>query len=699
MPTTYSNSLRLSLIGNGEQAGTWGTTTNTNLGTLLDTAVAGNVTVPITSATQALTAENGVSDQARQAIITLTISGSWGTPGDFSIYAPNKPKQYIVFNNTAYNASLRVGNGVNSTTAVAGNVPLVIAAGRKLVVFCDSTSFFTIDSSGITGILAVANGGTGVAYSTGSSAYTGTGVVLSTTPTLTNPTLVTQTVAGNSVVTGAFAPTGSTYLNGIATGVNYAQTIAQGVGTINTSTNEITLPSALYSNDMAVLLSSSVTMPTGLSTNTPYYVINTNRTAFFSGVGSISGTTLTINSVYTGSIGVDTLISGTGVTSVLVTGLGTGTGGAGTYSIAGASQTVDTRIINGTYSGPQSFKLSTSLSGGSAVAITNVGSGNLTLTPISLGITAPVGTTTNASGFSPLATCAFVSASNPFSSTNWTATETVATQSASFTSASPTVVTVTAAPATGTAVSYSTTGTLPSSITANAAYYAYNLSSTTYNLSTTAGTSQTATITAGASFTATINNGTVGVAGTIMTVTAVSAGPIVAGQTISGAGITGTPTISAFGTSGTTGVGGTGTYIVSTSQNIGSTSITASSIPGVITVAAAPANGDIVSFATTGALPTGLTAGPPTFYYVVNRTSTTFQVSATSGGSAITTSGTQSGTHTATWRTLVNTTATGSGITETTSKLVFRYKNLSKFSIDLGGNLVAAGNITAFGSP
>jgi hypothetical protein len=56
-------------------------------------------------------------------------------------------------------------------------------------------------------------------------------------------------------------------------------------------------------------------------------------------------------------------------------------------------------------------------------------------------------------------------------------------------------------------------------------------------------------------------------------------------------------------------------------------------------------NGMAVRFSTTGALPTGLTAG--TTYYVVNAGAGTFQVAATVGGSAIVTSGTQSGTHTA----------------------------------------------------
>ena len=56
--------------------------------------------------------------------------------------------------------------------------------------------------------------------------------------------------------------------------------------------------------------------------------------------------------------------------------------------------------------------------------------------------------------------------------------------------------------------------------------------------------------------------------------------------------------------------------------------------------------GDAVTLATTGALPTGLTAG--TTYYVISSGLTTnaFEVAATPGGAAINTSGTQSGTQT-----------------------------------------------------
>lgn len=70
-------------------------------------------------------------------------------------------------------------------------------------------------------------------------------------------------------------------------------------------------------------------------------------------------------------------------------------------------------------------------------------------------------------------------------------------------------------------------------------------------------------------------------------------------------------------------------------------------VPGVVTWNAhGLPNGAKVRFSTTGALPTGLTAA--TDYFVVSAAANTFQVSATKGGAAITTSGTQSGVHTGT---------------------------------------------------
>ena len=44
MTSTYSPNLKLTLMGTGDQSGTWGDTTNTNLGTLVEEAIAGYTT-------------------------------------------------------------------------------------------------------------------------------------------------------------------------------------------------------------------------------------------------------------------------------------------------------------------------------------------------------------------------------------------------------------------------------------------------------------------------------------------------------------------------------------------------------------------------------------------------------------------------------------------------------------------------------
>lgn len=67
--------------------------------------------------------------------------------------------------------------------------------------------------------------------------------------------------------------------------------------------------------------------------------------------------------------------------------------------------------------------------------------------------------------------------------------------------------------------------------------------------------------------------------------------------------------------------------------------------PGVVTdTAHGFSNGQAVAFTTTGALPTGLTAG--TFYFIINQATNTYQLSLTAGGSAINFTGSTSGVHT-----------------------------------------------------
>lgn len=127
MASTYSPYLRLELIGTGEQTGTWGATTNTNLGTLIDQAVAGTATVDVTAGDVTLTALNGASDQSRQAILKIT-----GTPGAArNVIAPESSKWYLISNDCGQTITLKGA----STTGYA------IADGETLLMFWNGTDF------------------------------------------------------------------------------------------------------------------------------------------------------------------------------------------------------------------------------------------------------------------------------------------------------------------------------------------------------------------------------------------------------------------------------------------------------------------------------------------------------------------------------------------------------------------------------
>ena len=182
MASTYSPSLRIELIGAGDQAGTWNTTTNSNLGTIIESAIAGYVAVSVTSANQAFTALDGAADQARNAVIALTTT----TGANFAVYAPPQEKTYVIYNTTAFTATVYNSTVIGNTTAAGLGV--AVAAGGKVAMFSDGTNFRTTDAGSFSGVLPVVNGGTGVATSTGTG-----NTVLSTSPTLVTPILGTPT--------------------------------------------------------------------------------------------------------------------------------------------------------------------------------------------------------------------------------------------------------------------------------------------------------------------------------------------------------------------------------------------------------------------------------------------------------------------------------------------------------------------------
>jgi hypothetical protein len=140
MASTYSPSLKITLPGDGDQSGIWGQTTNTNLGTLIEQAITGVVSIVMSNANYTLSNFNGVSDEARNAV--LVVSGSNSAVRD--VIPPVVEKLYTVVNNTSGGFAIRLigatGTGVS------------IPPGITALVYCDGTNFIEAMSSGTTSV-------------------------------------------------------------------------------------------------------------------------------------------------------------------------------------------------------------------------------------------------------------------------------------------------------------------------------------------------------------------------------------------------------------------------------------------------------------------------------------------------------------------------------------------------------------------
>jgi hypothetical protein len=211
MSSTYSSSLRVELIGSGDQAGTWGTTTDNNFAYIFDAAIAGYQAVAISSTAQALTYVNGPTSSASLNQSIYAILKFTGASAATSIYAPPVSKQYIIWNNSGYTITIYNSTVIGNTTAAGTGVSIL--NGNKVMVWSDGTNFYEVQAQNLTGTLAIANGGTGatsasaartsldVAQTTGANA-TGTWPIniSGSTPSLVTTNFSIVESAGNLLI-------------------------------------------------------------------------------------------------------------------------------------------------------------------------------------------------------------------------------------------------------------------------------------------------------------------------------------------------------------------------------------------------------------------------------------------------------------------------------------------------------------------
>ena len=128
MASTYTNNTGIEKPGSGEQAGTWGTTTNTNFD-IIDQALHGQVSIAI-SGSRDLTTSDGATSEGANTVIILT-----GTPGstfELRVTPTDQEKFYTIRNETdaacrviykgvTYSTSNGVEIAAGATAAVTGD--------------------------------------------------------------------------------------------------------------------------------------------------------------------------------------------------------------------------------------------------------------------------------------------------------------------------------------------------------------------------------------------------------------------------------------------------------------------------------------------------------------------------------------------------------------------------------------------------
>ena len=244
MASTFSPNLSIELIGTGDQAGTWGTTTNSNLGTLIEQAISGYVTQAVATGTDTtITIPNGSTGVARNMYIELTGTGGAST----NLIVPSNKKLYFIFNNSTGAVTVKVSGQTGVSVPTGKKMVLVsngtdIVNGLNYIADFGTNSFsvtnLTASSATITNLIATSGSITNLVSSDASATVLRAGSATlthlsATSASITNLTLTslvisnlsiasanittltgsTQTLSGNLTLSGGTA-NGVLYLNG-----------------------------------------------------------------------------------------------------------------------------------------------------------------------------------------------------------------------------------------------------------------------------------------------------------------------------------------------------------------------------------------------------------------------------------------------------------------------------------------------------
>jgi len=126
MASSYTANNGIEKIGTGEQAGTWGATTNTNFD-ILDRAINGVGSITLSGTTHTLTTTDGALSDGHFKV--LVFGGTLSSTNTVTISPNDQDKLYFVFNNTSGSQSIIIKQGSGATVTV-GN-------GKTAIVYAD----------------------------------------------------------------------------------------------------------------------------------------------------------------------------------------------------------------------------------------------------------------------------------------------------------------------------------------------------------------------------------------------------------------------------------------------------------------------------------------------------------------------------------------------------------------------------------
>ena len=141
MASTYAVNTGIELIADGEQSGTWGDTTNTNL-QIVDRLTSGVGAITLSGTTHTLSTSDGALSEGQYKV--LVFGGSPSGTNTVTVTPNDQSKQYFIVNNSGQSVIISQGSGSNVT----------VANGATDIVYCDgagsgaAVSSLTADLSG-----------------------------------------------------------------------------------------------------------------------------------------------------------------------------------------------------------------------------------------------------------------------------------------------------------------------------------------------------------------------------------------------------------------------------------------------------------------------------------------------------------------------------------------------------------------------